>query len=289
MMNKHRGFALSPLIAGLLLITTMGQSQTYTPFDFKNGEWVCGYDTKGGQFGNYGTYYIREDVKLYCKGDTLINDKLYYKLYYIGVTRFPEWARRQLSGFYGLIREDTVRRQVWFRNQLLYDFNLQVGDSILFGCTGLRPILSVDSVLYCDKYHRRFNFKDQDDYDCWLIEGIGSIGGLIPMVCLTNISGLSCYAEKGNPVCDTCQTPASVNEFVLDKVDIFPNPTDDQIRITSPAPLTSVELVDLFGRRIYFDMLIAKNDITIQIRDKGIYILRVEIPGELIVRKVIRN
>jgi len=289
-MKTHAGFLLPVLIGGLLLTTTVGKSQTYTPFDFKNGEWVCGYDTKGGQFSNYGvTHYIREEVKFFFNGDTVINDNLYHKLYYRGVARFPDWARRQLSGFYGLIREDTVKRQVWYGSQLLYDFNLQVGDTILFGCMGWKPIYSIDSVLICDKYHRRFNFKDSYNYDCWLIEGIGSIGGLIPEVCLTNISGLSCYAEKGNPVCDTCRTPTGVNEFIQNTVDIFPNPTDDQIRIISPVPVTSVELVDLFGRRIYFETHIAKNDINIPIRDRGIYILRVEIPGEIIVRKVIRN
>jgi len=153
------------LLVSLSILSILSQGQTYTPFDIKNGEWVCGYDTKGGEFSSYGSYYIREDVKFYCQGDTVINDTLYAQLYYRGVARYPEWAKRNLSGYYGPIRNDTLKRQVWLGNHLLYDFNLKIGDTIRTLWVHGSPILSIDSVLYCDKFHRRYNYKSQDNYD----------------------------------------------------------------------------------------------------------------------------
>ena len=81
-MKKYLRSRLAGLMIGLSIISYMSQGQSYTPFDFSNGQWVCGYDNKGGVFGSYGSYYIKEDVKFYCKGDTMINDTLFHKLYY---------------------------------------------------------------------------------------------------------------------------------------------------------------------------------------------------------------
>ncbi len=276
-------------LVGWFLISMAGYSQSYTPFDFAHGQWVCGYDVKGGNFSSYGSYYIREDVKFYCEGDTIINDTLYNKLYYRGVARYPEWAKRQLSGYYGPIRNDTLKRQVWFGNMLLYDFNLQVGDSIRSIWLGGERILSIDSVLYCNVYHRRFNYKSAGNYDACLIEGIGSVYGLIPRYMMPNISWLDCYSETNNVICDTCKTPTAVQELLMDEVEIYPNPTPDKVRVTSTIPISSIEIMDLLGNRIWFNPRIDKTEIEIEIREKGVYFLRVVVQGVGVVRKIIRN
>lgn len=179
--DRIRVLKRSILSMSIVLCPIFVFSQDYKPFNFYDGQWVCGYDTKGGKFSNYEqNHYIREEVKFYCQGDTVINDTLFHKLYYEGVARYPEWARRNLSGYYGIIRNDTLKRQVWFNSQLLYDFNLQVGDSLFFGCDSPEPIESIDSVLYCDKWHRRYNYTNRNGDKLYVIEGVGSIFGLIP-------------------------------------------------------------------------------------------------------------
>ncbi|MFA6484626.1 MAG: T9SS type A sorting domain-containing protein [Bacteroidales bacterium] len=265
------------------------QGQSYTPFDFKHGEWVCGYDTKGGVFGYYGTYYIKEEVKFYCQGDTIINDTLFNKLYYRGVTRYPEWARRELSGYYGPIRNDTINRQVWLGGFLLYDFNIKVGDTVLFTCGSDETVISIDSVEYCDTYRRRYNAKNVFGDNLYLIEGVGSIFGLIPHGCMPSISWLDCYSEANNLICDTCKTPVSVNEVAMENIEIFPNPTNDHIRVTSSIPVSSVEILDLLGRRVFYDSHGDKSEIEIQIRERGVYFVRVGIQGKTVVRKILRN
>lgn len=288
-MNKQLFIKISGLLFGLLVMAIPVMGQTYTPFDFKHGEWVCGYDTKGGVFSSYGSYYIKEEVKFYCQGDTIINDTLYNKLYYKGVARYPDWARRELSGYYGAIRNDTLNRQVFWGNLLLYDFNLQVGDSIKSIFFNGGPILSIDSVLYCDKYHRRYNYKGADNYALYLIEGIGSIFGLFPHILGPNISGLACYSETDNPVCDTCNTPSSVEEMILETVKIFPNPANDVIRVTSSIPVSSVEILDLLGRQVYYDSNVDTYETDIKIRGTGIFIVKVEVQGLVVVKKIIKN
>ena len=277
------------LIIHIILISSFVQGQNYTPFDLKNGEWVCVYDTKGGVFSNYTNHYIKEEVKFYCEGDTIINDELYNKLYYKGVASYPEWAKRELSGYYGPIRNDTINKQVWFGNRILYDFNLQIGDSIKSDWEYGGPILSIDSVLYCDKYHRRYNYKCEYSDSMFLIEGIGSIYGLFPRTLMPSISYLSCYAEANNPTCDTCGTPTSVNEIVIEDVEVFPNPTDDEIKVISGHPISSIEILDLFGRQVFFNSQINENKISVRLRDKGLYIVRLEISGRVIIRKVVKN
>lgn len=288
-MKKHLGLGLASLLIFLSVMSYVVQGQSYTPFDFSNGQWVCGYDTKGGVFGSYGSYYIKEDVKFYCKGDTVINDTLFSKLYYTGVTRYPEWAKRELSGYYGPIRNDTLNRKVWFGSYLLYDFNIQVGDTVVFACGSVVPVISIDSVLYCDKYHRRYNARNIYGDTLYLIEGIGSIFGLIPHGCMPSISWLSCYSETNNMICDTCKTPVSVNDVVMEKVEIYPNPSNERFEVTSSVPISSVEILDLLGRRIYYESGICEYQIEIKIHATGILIMRVEVQGQVVVKKIIRK
>ena len=68
---------LGIIIFLIVILTNIGNCQSYKPFNFEKGIWYCVYITKGGAFGvHHGTYYARDSVKFFCKGDTIINDVL---------------------------------------------------------------------------------------------------------------------------------------------------------------------------------------------------------------------
>ncbi|MGE0018285.1 MAG: T9SS type A sorting domain-containing protein [Draconibacterium sp.] len=206
------------IISAIVLIVagaTFGQS--YQPFDFENGTWYCRYVTKGGQFGAdfERTQYVTDSVKFYCNGDTVINNFVYKKLYYSGFSFIQNSDKKPISGFYTAIRNDTLNKRILFAPAgydtvvsgtgiVLYNFNLSVGDSIGYNFNTNKKdlVTSIDSVMYCNRVHRRFNSESG-----WntLIEGIGSVSGLFPVISPTDYGTLLCYQEAGNNDCAGCK------------------------------------------------------------------------------------
>lgn len=201
----------------VLIVASAAFGQSYQPFDFENGTWYCRYVTKGGQFGAdfERTQYVTDSVKFFCNGDTVINNLVYKKLYYSGFSFIQNSEKKTISGFYTAIRNDTLNKKILFAPAgydtvisgtgiVLYDFNLTVGDSIGYNFNTNKKdlVTSIDSVMYCNRVHRRFNSETG-----WntLIEGIGSVSGLFPLVSPTDYGTLLCYQEAGNKDCADCK------------------------------------------------------------------------------------
>ena len=71
---------------------------------------------------------------------------------------------------------------------------------------------------------------------------------------------------------------------------IYPNPTSDLITITSKMEMSKIEIFDLEGRFIQtFTTKYGVNEIDFSRLSNGIYMLRIEINGISIIRKVIKN
>jgi hypothetical protein len=96
------------------------------------------------------------------QGDTLINSDLWFKLYSTSDSLF----QNNLT-FRGLTRTDNNR--VLFLdtlNQLdtLYDFNINLGDSVLFNLYGQFPekipVINIDSIQINGQFYRRFHFAE---------------------------------------------------------------------------------------------------------------------------------
>ena len=205
------------IFKSLLLFSIVCFSQSYQPFDFEKGMWYCRYVTKGGWFGADfdRTLYVTDSVKFYCNGDTTINNFVYKKLYYSGFSSVHGLPREPVSGYYSAIRNDTINKKILYapagydaantgNGLILYDFNLTVGDSIGYNySTNKKDIVSsIDTIIYCNREHRRFNTKSGSNT---LIEGIGSVNGLFPLVSPTDFGTLLCYQEYGNNDCVDCK------------------------------------------------------------------------------------
>jgi hypothetical protein len=150
---------------------------------------------------------VIEKTKYFIHEDTLINSLSYYKLYKSGYAMYdmPFWYN---DIYVGAIRE--ADNEIYFikKNRTtetwLYDFNMDVGDTIKAAVATGETILSIDTL---PGGRRIFNY-DLDRYTTgFLVEGIGSNGGLlssgtsfIPLHSGQCACFLICYAENGDLV-----------------------------------------------------------------------------------------
>ncbi len=129
--------------------------------------------------------------------DTIINLNHYMRV-------FRALDSNHLSGsLIGFIREDSTSK-VFYRSlldsseRLLYDFNVQVGDTVIINNYGLPQSLivdSIDSIFVYNKYMKRILFQDQE---IW-IKGIGSMYGVLQSgrgILTGSVDILLCYYEK---------------------------------------------------------------------------------------------
>lgn len=169
----------------LLVFTSNATSQTYFSFVDTNSIWSEVYRFYGAQ--NTGT--IKRNYEKYFKGDTIINNKKYKKFYYKEIEEKYKDGQTTLSYYcndlMAFVREDSLKRVYYCDKSLteilIYDFGLQVGDSILItDIYGLNSsiqynhVTSIDSVYIFDRYRKRTYFE----YGGSQIEGIGKSCGV---------------------------------------------------------------------------------------------------------------
>jgi hypothetical protein len=249
------------------------------------------------------------------KGDTLINDTLYNKMFILSDTTLnSENLKEYLGGF----RQDGSK--VWFRPKyekvkefLLYDFGMQVGDTIWYNSSlyintegghnfvvdsKFNVVQDINSennvtrfILYCD-YNR------QDEY----ISGIGSIYGPFGSIIQIPLSGnsyhLACFKQnttvqyQDNLICDKCfctgLTNTPENKCKVDWVKLYPDHAHNSfsIGIDKPYSKIEIEIFDERGRIIYNEKSL-KNPIIINSPYFNFYLLKLTIDDEMIIEKVI--
>lgn len=304
------------LFAGLSLVLR-GQTSVYHPFPDSNAVW--NFDSY--QHCGLGWDRWRYEYSIVMTGDTLINETTYRKLevpirivssngqcYMTGTWTMP--------GYYAAsIRQDTAARKVYIvpryqtSEQLLYDFNLQVGDTIegylhrTFPYTFLRnTVQSIDSVLVGDTYRKRWNihFESFNLYNTYFVEGIGSSYGLIEKLPTINTGdddhySLTCFRQDDIPLfpetITDCETITSVHYpvFRSNAVKIFPNPSGGKFILEAEMAI-SVEIYNAFGEKI-MDLLPAENNSVIEIDlsgfPKGIYLAKINGRNKVFTGKLI--
>ena len=170
-MKKHL-LTLSLFI--LTQIFVKGQAYIYHPFPDSNAIWSDDWNETS-----------QTHQRLGIKGDTIILGTTYKKIYSLYDTTFTS----PYSTYYAAIREQDKRIYAVIDNsneQLLYDFNLLVGDTITYGYSltpvGVdsfsRIVTGIDSILLMDGTYRKRYYLDAN-WNCYLndtiVEGIGRI------------------------------------------------------------------------------------------------------------------
>lgn len=164
----------------------------------------------------WGTSYTSNYHRFY--GDTLINDTLYKKVWVSDDENHEDWY------FFGsFIREENKKvyyREMFQAEGLIYDFNLQLGDSVLLN--NIRAIenlwlklTEIDSVQTADGFLERWRLESNLylNSDYWIM-GIGSEAGILNSGTLVfgglcGASTLLCEKENNetiylHPLFETC-------------------------------------------------------------------------------------
>ncbi len=275
----------------LLCTHIMGVSaQDYHPLLRPNVYWDVAYSA-----GAPLCYYER--IHRYSfEGDTTIDGLTYQKCNYYPAypvnggsyfcPPFQVDTSLQLLGAYW--REDTVTQQVfryefnWLGTEgqevLVYDFKLSIGDSISnFGSGGVSYLISIDSIQLSDgSYRKRFNF-DSSAY----IEGIGGYEGLVyPLaIAIGSWSYIMCLRENGESIygyeCEDYYIVDLEKELPSPRLQIYPNPTTDQVHVEYPGQTIQVWLLDLTGKVLDQQMGRDKLEFDLRRYPAGIYLLRI--------------
>jgi len=206
----------------LVAVISVG-AQKYVPFPTDNAQWNVHYKVSE-------ELIIESNILNYTlQGDSIINGKLYKKLYLktgtsalpvmklkgaireenkqIYLIDFADWgymsqARPLATGMKNCMKQVT-QYNGYGTEYLLYDFNKnQVGDTLYNYQYGFGKIIAIDSVLVQNSYRKRYKINHYKDE--YVIEGIGSVnqglfGALTPIpACMTNFEWMFVSFSQNN-------------------------------------------------------------------------------------------
>jgi len=249
-------------------------------------------------------------TELYCThGDTTIGG-LNYKVF--GMCNNP-------SGTF--LREDTSERKVYQRfNQnvelLMYDFNLQVGDSIMlqdyfsyFDGTnfhdsiidkGLYHLDSIKLVNISIGIRKSFIFHSSLYSPLIWIEGVGTLGYPLQSfsIQMPQWNEINCFYKNDTLIYQSllsqsysaCSIYLNINEIAINSIELYPNPTTNEIIISNTELFKNYKLYDLFGKILFANDICDKNlIIDLKTLPSGIYLLKLTGNNRILTKKIIKN
>lgn len=295
-----------PICAAMLGIAPQAHAQfnVYHPFPDSNAVWGMGSWCMDGQCGDAALIQNR------YAGDTLIEGLLYKRIHEVFVMTSSNgccYPPEDLGS--GFLREDTLAKRVFWRNggmaqdSLLYDFDVQVGDTLtgfMGSCDMTWTVGSIDSMLIGPNYRKRINYEVSFDpgIQFSIIEGIGSTYGLTtcPFVPFEMGIFLSCFTVDGDllypPSGADMEACGDLTSAVLPPMEIgsaplklLPNPASGRLVLQcdpNRLPL-DVSVVDLTGEVHLRSVLsMANSAIDISSLPSGIYFLHVVRRGTMV-------
>lgn len=298
-----------PLILSIFLFfltPSYGQKTNYIPFPSSNANWMSLKKNilTTNQWSLDFVYKIGEN-------DTIIDNISYHTLY----TNKPPYS------YHSSFRESDKKIYVRFPDKtedfLLYDFNLNVGDTMFYFFEDNylhtyehhKKVISTGTIQLSNGETRRTMTLTSIPYpyvedEIW-VEGIGSItrNGLFnPMVTVTLTNGeifkLAFYCVNDQVIfqdpdcyyCD-CDYALSLHENISCTVDVYPNPFTDQLSIVSDQNvILTVEIFNSIGMLIKSETI---NDysgiITLDNVNTGIYFIKINFENESTVKTIIKK
>jgi hypothetical protein len=287
-MQTIKSFKL--LIIALVVCNNLfSQTNVYKPFPQSSGTWsVSGQHYIG--WPPTGSYLTYENYK--TSGDTLIGAYTYVKVLYAhnissGPFNFSPYA------FKFAYRNDSINKKVYYldvtnginKDTLWYDFNLNIGDSLkeTFAYTSIgytmnnqrRIVSSIDSVLICGSYHKRFNFGcSVGGFETSLIEG----AGFKDKFDVTGYLGYcpfepSAVYSTGFSSCSV----TSVQDYVKEnQIKLFPSPANTELKINFSLQFTEYSILNSVGAVILKGNLSDLQSINISSLATGLYVIKIQ-------------
>ena len=287
-----------------IAVPVKAQFNDYHPFPDSNAVWGMTSWCMDGQCGD------AAHVQNSYAGDTLIDGFQYKRIQEIFVMTSSNgccYPPENLGS--GFLREDTIAKKVYWRSEamagdtLLYDFDVQVGDTLtgyMGSCDMTWTVGSIDSILIDLNYRKRINYEVSFDpgIQFSIIEGIGSTYGLTtcPFVPFEMGIFLSCYTVDGDllyppsgaDMAACGDLTSAVNPHMAlgpSPLTCMPNPATDRLVLqcdVSRLPL-DVSVVDLTGVvHLRYVLNMANSAIDISSLSSGVYFLHAVRRGTLV-------
>jgi len=197
------------LLAILLIALSVSWAQQSNRFPIKPGSvWRINYEYS---CSNYFFSHENgdEEYKYFIDGDTMVGVRTYFKLYKTGILFLDEPFRIEHK-YMGAIR-DSADRFFYIAEEentenLLYDFSVNVGDSIQVDGSSMKyPVDEIDILENGRKRYFLYLVSVHCGSANTIIEGIGWLGGLLEGNSCSGHPGvrgsyLVCYSEDEQPV-----------------------------------------------------------------------------------------
>ncbi len=293
------------LISLFMVLNILSYSQYYFPDS--NAIWNVNPVSSDG--------YATGEILYGLKGDTVISDTLYKKLYLLTDTTLED---ESLGEYLGGFRIE--EQKVWFKptywnysNILLYDFSKNIGDTIWH-----KAMLTFNShmehhfgqaLFY---YSVIINIISESEYQIYLLDnprlhldqwmiGIGSVYGLFGSIVEFPLVGtsfnLACLKHNDTVkyctymLCEKCfciDPHASNEEAIIRDITVYPNPADHSLSISidKSYSVIQVELIDEKGVVLYKKNYL-EDPIYFNSPVKGIYFLKITIDKRQYIKKIV--
>jgi hypothetical protein len=231
-------------------------------------------------------------------GDTVFGLFTYKKIRYHGIHSYswmappPNPGCGGTSSFnlynYAYLRQDT--NKIWQYNtgsssdELLYDFDLNVGDTLplttINYCTNY-TVTSIDTVVVDAVIHRRFHLNTGCGWSTELIEGLGHTHGFlepmsVPLECgYTN----QCFMQDSSTYTwptGTCAFTVNIHDYIqTQKITIYPNPSNGKFNVECKN-IKAITVYNSTGSIIINQKNITGNINNLQLNNKGIFLVKID-------------
>ncbi len=270
-------------------------AKTYPAANQQNPNFVATKTTVYGFQGDT-TIYSEQWFKLYSSNDSLFQNNLIYR----GLTRTENS---------NVLYLDTLDQL-----DTLYDFNLNLGDTVLFNLYGMYPewlpVINIDSVQLNGEYYKKIKFAEPSisAFD-WLneewIEGIGSIHGPLfptfPVKFSEEIPDsmlLTCTFSDNQQVWNHPSYPSCYVNIVLgletieiSNFKIYPNPFSDIVYFeNSRTENLDLTVFNSLGQAVkWLKITNYKETFDLSGLDDGLYLLRFNDNKKTVTQKIIKK
>jgi len=186
------------------------------------------------------------------------------------------------------VHEDTLGKIYVYYSQnmdesLLFDYNLLVGDSIVYGGVTL-IVNSISDITTYDSITRRL-FMLEDEFSiwngCYFIEGLGGPAGPFsyPFPVFEFGSWLKCWGYFNSNINDCWDFMTGLPYYPKNGPDIsiYPNPAENILYISDISQIVSLRIIDLFGNECVKKNQLTSNSINIENLAKGVYFVEMEL------------
>lgn len=273
------------------LFTANAQTSVYHQFPDSIATWNFKFEIPCWAVGGMSDV----DYSLSITGDTTISSQVYHKLHtpFVQINSTGNCTVPVPVGYRGGLREDTLARKVYYMapsqtvEQLLYDFNLQVGDTVTGVLRALNgppdQVTVIDSVLVGSSYRKRWHINPL--YNMFIIEGLGSTYGLFeaspgyvtdyPSYTLLCFSQDNQVQYPGFAVSCMLINGTTDPELSQVSVSVYPNPAAGAftVDLQKAGMIKTARLYDVNGKLLREQLLNGQHLLHFDALENGLYLL----------------